>query len=144
MESKILFLLEGLACIVKDYDRMGANEPLGVIRIPALALYKANGERMVYKLQPPPGSRVSEVPGYLAIRCRRATDHDKEFMKGHEASLKAVAAIEHPPTVTSNIRSIVTRYEKVEKDGTKKVRRTGVVLQKMALFCAPSHHGWPL
>ena len=121
LASKDLFLQDGLGFVVRDFDRLGADENLGLVRVPPATLYKAKGERLEFKLQPPPGAG-GDVTGYLAIRCRRASDGDKIFMEGHKASLTAVAAQEHPTTVTSDIRSIVTRREKVEKDGTRKVR----------------------
>ena len=112
---------DGLGFLIRDYDRLGADENLGFVRVPPAALYRARGERMEYKLEPPPGSTDGEVPGYLAVRCRRATDNDQKFMEGYVASLKAVAAQEHPPTVTSNIRSIVTRNKKLDPNGIKRV-----------------------
>ena len=125
LESKDLFLNDGLGFLVRDFDRLGSDESLGFVRVSPGTLYKAQGERLEFKLQPPPGSKhaAEGVPGYLAIRCRRASENDIKFMEGFKASLKAVAAQEHPATVTSNIRSIVTRNEKVEKDGTRKVRQ---------------------
>eukprot|EP00339_Tiarina_fusa_P025749 CAMPEP_0117019744 /NCGR_PEP_ID=MMETSP0472-20121206/15103_1 /TAXON_ID=693140 ORGANISM="Tiarina fusus, Strain LIS" /NCGR_SAMPLE_ID=MMETSP0472 /ASSEMBLY_ACC=CAM_ASM_000603 /LENGTH=1103 /DNA_ID=CAMNT_0004724777 /DNA_START=181 /DNA_END=3489 /DNA_ORIENTATION=+ len=122
VESKHLFVEEGLTLLVKDYDQFGGNEMLGVVKVPAHKLYQAKGERMELKLQPPPGSRETEIGGYLALRCRRATEYDKKFMAGYDESCKAVAATEIPKSKTSDIRSIVTRKERVEKDGTKKFK----------------------
>lgn len=126
VESKALFLTEGLTLIVKDWDLVGKNETLGVVSVPATKLYEAKGERMEFKLQSPPGSNEEEIPGFLAIRARRATDYDKKFMEGYEASSKAVAAPDHPKTFNSDIKSILTRQYKVE-NGVKKVRRENVL-----------------
>jgi hypothetical protein len=121
VESKHLFVEEGLTLLVKDYDRIGGNEMLGIVKVPAHNMYQAKGERMEFKLQPPPGSRATEIGGYIAMRCRRATEYDKKFMAGYDESCKAVAATEIPKSKTSDFLSIVTRKERVDKDGTKKV-----------------------
>jgi hypothetical protein len=121
VESKHLFVEEGLTLLVKDYDQFGGNEFLGVAKVPAHKLYQAKGERMEFKLLPPPGSRESEIGGHIAIRCRRATEYDKKFMSRYDNSSKAMAATALPKSKTSDFRSIVTRRERVEKDGTKKV-----------------------
>ena len=121
VESRELFLSEGLYCLIKDYDTFGQNDALGVVVVPPKLLYNGKGERLEFKILPPPGSKAKEVQGRFAVRVRRATENDKKFMEGYESSLLAVAATEHPKTVTSNIRSIVTRQFKYEKDGTKMV-----------------------
>jgi hypothetical protein len=122
VESKKLFINEGLTLFVKDFDQFGQNEMLGMFKIPPAKLYTAKGERMEFKLEPPPGSKDKTVNGYMAIRCRRATEYDKKFMEGYEASGKGVIAADQPKTNNSDLRSILTRQYKVEKDGTKKVR----------------------
>jgi hypothetical protein len=121
VESKELFVNNGMQLLVKDYDQLGHNEFLGCVAVPPAALYKAKGERMVFKLQPAPGAIHKETSGFLAVRCRRATDYDKKFMEDYTDKKKAVAAVTHPMTVNSNLRSIITRNKRVEKDGTKKV-----------------------
>ena len=121
VESKVLFLSEGLTCLIKDYDRVGRNESLGLIVVPPQDLYAGKGERMEFKIQPPPGSKEKEVTGTIAIRVRRATEYDKKFMEGYKHSLRATNAIEHPRTVNSDLRSIVTRQHRKDKTGTKQV-----------------------
>jgi hypothetical protein len=121
VESKALFLSEGLTCLIKDYDRVGRNEALGAIVVPPQDLYAAKGERMELKMQPPPGSKEKEVHGFMAIRVRRATVYDKKFIEGYKQSLRAASAPEHPRTVNSDLRSIVTRQYKTDKTGTKQV-----------------------
>jgi hypothetical protein len=81
---------------------------------------------MEFKLQPVPGKTGDEVPGYLAIRCRRATVYDKNFMEGLESSMTAIAAPKAPKVYNNAIKSIVTRNKKVE-DGIKKVSRDDVL-----------------
>ena len=122
VESRELFINDGLAFVVKDYDSIGSDEPLGFATVHPSVLYQAKGERMEFKLQAPPGTKRKKAKGYLAIRCRRATDYDKKFMAEHTETKKAVNAVSHPVTMNSNLRSIVLRNSKVEKDGTKKVR----------------------
>jgi hypothetical protein len=63
-----------------DFDKVGGDERLGAVYIPPRILFDSNGERMEFKLGPPPG-KANEVPGYLVIRCRRATEADVSFMK---------------------------------------------------------------
>lgn len=107
--------------LIKDFDQFGSNETLGVVQVPPKILYEAKGDRMEFKLQPVPGKTSTEVPGYIAIRCRRATADDKKFIEGYEGSMKAVAAPKAPKTNNNAIKSMITRTSKVE-DGIKKVR----------------------
>ena len=53
--------------------------------MPAKDLYNAKEERMVYPLKPLVGGSEK---GKIAIRCRRATDHDKEFLINYQESSK--------------------------------------------------------
>ena len=121
IESERLFMEEGMKFLVKDFDQVGANETLGLVHVPPKSLYTAKGERMEFKLQPVPGKTAEEVPGHLAIRCRRATDYDIEFMASYESSQKAMAAPVLPKTSNSTIKSIISKTVKVEHD-IKKVR----------------------
>lgn len=77
-ETKSLFLHNGLNFTVKDYDQVGKHETLGVFSVDPQTIFDAKGERLEYKLQPPSGT--AEVPGHVAIRCRRATDSDIRFL----------------------------------------------------------------
>jgi hypothetical protein len=121
VESKELFVNDGMNLLVKDYDKLGSNEVLGCVAVPPAVLYKAKGERMEFKLQTVPGEIHTETSGFLAVRCRRATDYDKKFMENYIEPKDAVAAVMHPMTGKGNLRSIITRTQRVEKDGTKKV-----------------------
>jgi hypothetical protein len=121
VESKELFLSEGLTFLIKDYDLVGRNESLGLIVVSPQDLYAGKGERMEFKLEPPPGSNKKEVDGYMAIRVRHATEYDKKFIEGYKQSLRAASAPEHPRSVNSDLRSIVTRKYKTDKTGTKQV-----------------------
>ena len=120
VESEQFFLEDGMTFLVKDFDQFGANETLGIVHVSPRALYRATGERMEFKLQPVPGKTAAEVPGYLAIRCRRATTYDKTFIEGMQSSLKAIAAPKLPKSQGNVIKSIVTKTSKIE-NGVKKV-----------------------
>lgn len=113
VDSLELFEKGGLTFILEDWDKFKSNDLLGLTTVSPAALYRANGERMVFKLS---------TTGYLAIRCRRATDSDKKFIKEYEKSRRAVAVAseEQPKTTNNAIQSIVSRKTKTE-GGVKKV-----------------------
>jgi hypothetical protein len=53
MPAKELFqCYEGVVFIVKDYDKLGASDPLGACVVTAKELYLGKGERMEYMLKP--------------------------------------------------------------------------------------------
>lgn len=141
VSARELFNSLGLHCLVKDFDKLGSSEKLGEIVVSPQTLYEANGERLEYKLRPPPGSKETIVPGYLAIRCRRATDHDKKFMAEFAKQRKDEARkMPHPIADTglglknaikeaqlvqggaSNFKSLVTKRSRIAKNGQKEVR----------------------
>lgn len=124
-QTKELFAGDGLCCFVRDYDVL-SNDEMGHFIVPPSLLYQANGEREVFKLQPPLG-KTKEVPGYVAIRCRRATDYDKKFMKEYALAEKdkpedATSIAQSSQGGKSTIQSIISRNSKVDKIGQKKVR----------------------
>lgn len=125
VESKKLFVEDGMRFIVKDFDQFGKDEILAICTVNPRVLYLANGERMEIKLLPPNGSKHAEVPGYLVIRCRRASEYDQKFMADYEKLQKkgGVASYDHPKSNTSLIKTMVTWNKRKEKDGTTKVRR---------------------
>jgi hypothetical protein len=124
--AKDLFAGDGLFCRVVDYDVLSSDD-LGYFVVPPDVLYKGNGERVEFKLKAPPRSK-GDVPGHLAIRCRRATQYDKDFMEEFRSS-------EAPKTSTlsvanlseggkSNLMSIIEKRVMVDKTGIKKVSQT--------------------
>jgi hypothetical protein len=133
VDTADLFLSEGLLCILYDFDKVGKDEKLGAITISPKTLYEAKGERMEFKLEPAPG-QTKEVPGYLAIRCRKATDYDAKFMidfkQGADSDLLGLKAATSKAHDTkggaSNLKSLLGRNTKVFKNGKdagiKKVR----------------------
>jgi hypothetical protein len=82
VEVGTLFGCDGLLCVLHDFDAIGADEKLGQFCISPKQLYDAKGERMEFALQPIPGD-TNTVTGHIAIRCRRATDFDMNFMNDY-------------------------------------------------------------
>lgn len=123
VESETLFVEDGMKFIVKDFDQLGKDEVLGLVHVNPRLLYRSKGERMEFKLQPPIGSKDKEVPGYLVLRCRRATEYDIKFMAEYARTkgAKGVAAYEHPHTTTNLVKTMTTWNRKKDKDGTIKV-----------------------
>ena len=86
-----LFLSEGLRFLVKDFDAMSYDRQMGQVCVTHDLIYRGTGKRMEWKLLPTPASQKKEVPGYVAIKCRRARDYDIHFMREHvQKSLKSV------------------------------------------------------
>lgn len=84
VSTKDLFIEnDGLDFLVYDFDFQGSHELLGVAKAPASYFYKAKEERLVIPLKPLPvaGRSAGFDKGRLAIRCRRASEKDKEFMQ---------------------------------------------------------------
>ena len=122
IDVKKLFRGEGLLCVVHDYDKLGENERLGAITIPPKTIYDAKGERMEFKLGPPPG-KANDVPGYLVVRIRRATKYDIDFMTKTKESKRAfiptkkLAEVDSHKGGSGNIKSMLTRRSRVAKTG---------------------------
>jgi hypothetical protein len=131
INPKELFLSEGLLCLVMDFDKVGKNEKLGAITIPPRVLFDSKGDRMEFKLGPPPG-KTGEVDGHLAIRCRRASEHDIHFLKDYADSQKRNALQnrfhKEPAQSTDtkggsgNIASYFRRQSRTVKDGNEEVK----------------------
>ena len=136
IDAKQLFRSEGLLCIVYDYDKLGGNERLGAVTIPPKTIYDAKGERLEFKLGPPPG-KTDDVPGYLAVRVRRATKNDIDFMTKREESgkkfrLPAKKQVEESDSKggSGNIRSMLTRRSRIAKTGLNAGKREVRTLPK--------------
>jgi hypothetical protein len=125
VSMKDLFLNDGLICILRDFDNVGADEVLGGIKITAKQIYEAKGERVEFKLGPA-GGKTEEVPGYMAIRCRRASEHDIQFMEDWKRTNQLAIIGMKPKTIkiaegitgVSNLRSIITKRTRIAKDGS--------------------------
>ncbi|KAG7350839.1 C2 domain containing protein [Nitzschia inconspicua] len=124
VESERFFVEDGMQFIVKDYDQLGKDEVLGLVHVNPRTLYQSKGERMEFKLQPPMGSKHKEVPGFLVLRCRRATEYDIKFMADYAKTkgAKGVASYEHPKANTGLVKTLTTWNRKKEKDGSIKFR----------------------
>lgn len=118
-----LFRSDGLLCIVYDFDKVGGNKRLGAVMIPPRSIYNAKGERLEFKLGPPPG-KTDEVSGYIAVRVRRATQNDIDFLDEIKQSGKSfrfpgrnVESETDSKGGASNIASILTRRSRIARTG---------------------------
>lgn len=117
---------EGILFVIYDYDLAGANDRLGAITLEARTIYEGKGDRLEYKLGPPPG-RTATVSGYVAVRVRLATDHDRKFMYDLTAPKHKSRGISEVDTGSeqqggaSNIKSIISRKRRTDKDGNIEV-----------------------
>jgi hypothetical protein len=68
---------QGITFKVKDYDVIGRNDDLGIVVVPAETILAATGERLEFQLKAP---GTSKDAGFIAIRCRPATNYDREFL----------------------------------------------------------------
>lgn len=76
-----LFDANGLEFVVKDFDLLTPDDPLGTVVIPGSALCGEFQSVMERAIKPPPGR---ENAGYLTIRCRKATPEDFESLEKKE------------------------------------------------------------
>jgi len=138
--SKELFMSDGLVFNLCDYDKFGENEDLGVVTMSPKELYGANGERMEFKLKHPQ-DKDEPVSGFLAIRCRRATDYDKKFMEDYsKADHKQFAllykAMADGKAGAGNLKSIITKRTRIatsgENSGKKEVGQRSYLSRFMA------------
>jgi hypothetical protein len=79
VKTRDLFISEGLHCFVFDYDQVGSHANLGHVNISPKILYDASEERIEQPLKDPHNG--ADTAGFLAIRCRRASQYDQHFMK---------------------------------------------------------------
>ena len=70
----------GLKFVLKDWDRVGANDPLGHVEVPPSTLQNGSGDGLEFMVIPPTGREI-EKAGYLLIRCRNATLEDEDLLK---------------------------------------------------------------
>jgi hypothetical protein len=137
-----LFLSNGLTLIVYDYDSLGSDEQLGTVTFTPKEIYDANGEREELKLQPPHG-KAGEVPGHLALRCRRATEHDIHFMtafkrpdskKADILGMKKLNKAVESKGGAGAVAAVLTRKIRIAKHG----RNTGKKEVSWCLLVIPS------
>ena len=77
---------DGIIMEVKDYDRHTTHS-LGAISISPRTIYNWDGERKEFDLKALSGEK-KYGEGKLALRVRRATAHDLEFMKNYQKNKK--------------------------------------------------------
>lgn len=77
---------DGLTLVVYDFDMRGRNEVLGAATIPIKDIYHANEERLCYSLKALVVGKKTRGhnQGKIAVRIRRATDYDKEFLETYK------------------------------------------------------------
>lgn len=138
VSAKNLFLNDGIVFLLNDYDKVGKNEILGAVRVSAKQVFEAVGERIEFKLGPA-GGKVEEVSGFMAIRCRRASQEDIDFVDEYYKSEKQNSlmskfhqskkepSIAEGITGASSLKSFVTKRTRIARDGPsigkKQVRR---------------------
>ena len=107
---------EGVTFLVQDFDKFGGNETLGAVVVPPREVFLAKGERVEYPLKALFGHKDYGT-GKLALRIRRATDYDIDFMEKWSSSQKEDLIVKTTATKggKGTIGSIVTRNEKVGK-----------------------------
>lgn len=129
--TKDLFLSDGLRFTIKDYDQVGNDEVLGIFYADPQTIFDANGERLTYKLEPPPGA-TKEVPGHAAIRCRRASEADINFLEDYKQSKKRNVmgvlkergrAKEEVKGGASNLASYFRRQARTIKVGNEEIKQ---------------------
>jgi len=142
VESRRLFIEEGIKFVIKDYDKIGKDEVLGMSHVDPKVLYRAQGERMEFKVVPSKKSntgaksqrKLRQNQGTLVLRCRRASQYDQKFMaefaKQESKNAKGVASYEAPKADTSVIKTLTTKVKK--KDAS-----TGEMLYKIRPFADP-------
>jgi hypothetical protein len=100
---------------------------LGWVSVPPLTLHKAQGERLEFRLLPPPGSSEKEVPGYLVIRCRRASERDEQFMKEfNEAQTESTG-----PLSLQNITKLATESARGSRNVTSMLRLNSRIVRDL-------------
>ena len=132
ISTRELFLSNGLTFTLKDYDQVGNHETLGVFYVEPKTIFDAKGERLEYKLEPPPGSKHKEdVLGHVAIRCRRASSSDIQFLEEYHASRKRgvlggrterAGPKEEIKGGASNLVSYFRRQSRVVKHGNEEIK----------------------
>ena len=128
VDSRRFFIEEGVKFVVKDFDKLGTDDVLGICKVDPKVFYKADGERMEFNLIPPrednAGSRdggKASTGGTLVIRCRRATQYDLKFMadfsKHQKKDAKGVASYNAPEADTSVFKTLTTKVKKRDSNG---------------------------
>jgi len=118
---------DGLIFEVKDYDAVAKHKSLGAVNISPRIIYKWDGERKEFDLRALSGEK-NYNQGKLALRVRRATNHDLEFMKKYNNSKKLMCNIADVaddllPTLESGgsaLKKLMNVHKKIEVVGPDK------------------------
>lgn len=144
---------QGLVFEVKDHDAIGEDESLGAFNVRARTLYKwPDDERRVFALKPLPEG-MDFKQGQIAIRVRRATEYDVEFMETYARKGKSLCT--HPKMQgAATIKDVLKKNSRKEKGGKKEFRvrpgpdphRTGATTwltkDQLEAECMKESHRW--
>eukprot|EP00574_Skeletonema_japonicum_P003819 CAMPEP_0201722664 /NCGR_PEP_ID=MMETSP0593-20130828/6957_1 /ASSEMBLY_ACC=CAM_ASM_000672 /TAXON_ID=267983 /ORGANISM="Skeletonema japonicum, Strain CCMP2506" /LENGTH=1102 /DNA_ID=CAMNT_0048213643 /DNA_START=201 /DNA_END=3509 /DNA_ORIENTATION=+ len=121
---------DGLILEVKDQDGYSKRNSLGAVSVSPQTIYNWDGERKEFELKALSGETVYNE-GTLALRIRRATDHDIEFLNKYNKSskfeIKNVAGDILPTLETSGsaLKKMMKVNKKTEMGKTKYLVRPG-------------------
>ena len=125
---------DGLIFEVKEYDSYRKkSRSLGAFNVSPRIIYKWNGERKEFDLKTLSGEKHYDDQGKLALRVRRATDHDVEFLKNYNKSKKlniCDVADDILPTLETGggaLKKFVKMYKKTEVSGPDKGKKKYLV-----------------
>ncbi|MGK3761764.1 MAG: hypothetical protein ACI8RD_014082, partial [Bacillariaceae sp.] len=138
VESKRFFIEDGMKFVIKDHDKLGQHDVLGVVNLGPKILYNSTGQRIENKLQPPPNSKLKDVPGILVIRCRRASQYDQKFMIDYEKKgegMKGVSGYNAPTANTNVFKTITTRVKKRDRETDVLYVRLLFIIICVLFFC---------
>jgi hypothetical protein len=116
---------DGLIFEVKDYDSVSKHKSLGAFSVSPRTIYKWNGERREFDLKALSGEKHYDQ-GKLALRVRKATDHDFEFLKKYKESKKMTitgVADDLLPKIEaggSSFKKLLKVHRKIEMIGSDK------------------------
>jgi hypothetical protein len=114
---------EGLVFEVKDYDAIGDDESLGFFNVHPRTLHKwPDNERKIFALEPLPGEKDWKK-GRIAVRVRRATEYDVDFMQKYNSKQKRLLGSPLSPSKmmksTDIIKDVLTKNSRKERNGTR-------------------------
>jgi len=76
--------VQGLMLEVCDFNSKGSDDVLSTALVPPKDIYNAKEERLIYPLPLFLEEQQENVEGSIAVRIRRATGYDKEFLSAYE------------------------------------------------------------
>ena len=131
ISTKDLFLGHGLTFTLRDYDQVGNHEFLGAFVVEPQTIFDSKGERLVYKLED--HEKGKSIPGHAAIRIRKASQSDVQFLEEYHSSKKrgvlgGKSRIREGPKEelkggASNIASYFRRQKRILREGDKEIKQ---------------------